>query len=153
MIRRPPRSTLFPYTTLFRSIVVKNADGSGARTLVNLDDTFEPAPAWSPDGSTIAYVDVVPGSGGQIFLVNADGTGLRQFTNGGTNIGVAWSPDGSKIAFSTYGGARYDPFAHEVKEASLPQHTTTAGGTGPVPPPSPPPAPGALLSVTKRNAD
>src|SRR2546421_1275830 len=28
MIRRPPRSTLFPYTTLFRSIV-ENAAGSG----------------------------------------------------------------------------------------------------------------------------
>src|SRR2546430_9673727 len=27
MIRRPPRSTLFPYTTLFRS---RHADGSGA---------------------------------------------------------------------------------------------------------------------------
>src|SRR3989454_2208406 len=25
MIRRPPRSTLFPYTTLFRSVVVMNA--------------------------------------------------------------------------------------------------------------------------------
>src|SRR3712207_6985784 len=24
MIRRPPRSTLFPYTTLFRSVVVQN---------------------------------------------------------------------------------------------------------------------------------
>src|SRR3712207_6915583 len=29
MIRRPPRSTLFPYTTLFRSLVVH---GLGART-------------------------------------------------------------------------------------------------------------------------
>src|SRR2546430_8169205 len=26
MIRRPPRSTLFPYTTLFRSVVVGRAD-------------------------------------------------------------------------------------------------------------------------------
>src|SRR2546428_6578601 len=26
MIRRPPRSTLFPYTTLFRSLVQKNSD-------------------------------------------------------------------------------------------------------------------------------
>src|SRR5438067_8117113 len=25
MIRRPPRSTLFPYTTLFRSIAIRNA--------------------------------------------------------------------------------------------------------------------------------
>src|SRR3712207_9152977 len=28
MIRRPPRSTLFPYTTLFRSFVEKGEDGS-----------------------------------------------------------------------------------------------------------------------------
>src|SRR5688572_31990646 len=28
MIRRPPRSTLFPYTTLFRSQLLKNFEGS-----------------------------------------------------------------------------------------------------------------------------
>src|SRR2546430_11665805 len=27
MIRRPPRSTLFPYTTLFRSVVGQDAEG------------------------------------------------------------------------------------------------------------------------------
>src|SRR5438874_2562926 len=31
MIRRPPRSTLFPYTTLFRSRVSGCAGGSGGR--------------------------------------------------------------------------------------------------------------------------
>src|SRR5256885_9488215 len=34
MIRRPPRSTLFPYTTLFRSIVVDVAE-DGSRQLAN----------------------------------------------------------------------------------------------------------------------
>src|SRR5260370_18924002 len=34
MIRRPPRSTLFPYTTLFRSLVV---DGFGLRRLPRAD--------------------------------------------------------------------------------------------------------------------
>src|SRR5258707_11710043 len=29
MIRRPPRSTLFPYTTLFRSILVERRDPEG----------------------------------------------------------------------------------------------------------------------------
>src|SRR3989475_3552924 len=29
MIRRPPRSTLFPYTTLFRSVVVADVNGDG----------------------------------------------------------------------------------------------------------------------------
>src|SRR3712207_9321870 len=33
MIRRPPRSTLFPYTTLFRSLAV--ADAPGARRLLD----------------------------------------------------------------------------------------------------------------------
>src|SRR2546429_3169983 len=37
MIRRPPRSTLFPYTTLFRSRLMKDAIriGSGIRLAVN----------------------------------------------------------------------------------------------------------------------
>src|SRR3712207_7722927 len=33
MIRRPPRSTLFPYTTLFRSHVAAVATGSGIEVL------------------------------------------------------------------------------------------------------------------------
>src|SRR3712207_9193514 len=34
MIRRPPRSTLFPYTTLFRSVVIPfMTDGAGARAI------------------------------------------------------------------------------------------------------------------------
>src|SRR5256884_6391937 len=37
MIRRPPRSTLFPYTTLFRSIV--HPALAGPVTLVTLDTT------------------------------------------------------------------------------------------------------------------
>src|SRR3712207_7517150 len=37
MIRRPPRSTLFPYTTLFRSPGAAET-GSGARTTINERD-------------------------------------------------------------------------------------------------------------------
>src|SRR2546430_8097976 len=36
MIRRPPRSTLFPYTTLFRSLTVKEIQVAGADTAVLL---------------------------------------------------------------------------------------------------------------------
>src|SRR2546430_17218063 len=44
MIRRPPRSTLFPYTTLFRSAVVRHvdepfADSSAIPTLVVAEAT------------------------------------------------------------------------------------------------------------------
>src|SRR5256885_10974574 len=37
MIRRPPRSTLFPYTTLFRSYILHNA---GAQALLCLDQLY-----------------------------------------------------------------------------------------------------------------
>src|SRR2546430_9191113 len=36
MIRRPPRSTLFPYTTLFRSISISTALTSGTAGTVSL---------------------------------------------------------------------------------------------------------------------
>src|SRR5256884_6531131 len=37
MIRRPPRSTLFPYTTLFRSVGYSAADRVGVRGALNHD--------------------------------------------------------------------------------------------------------------------
>src|SRR2546430_9773718 len=55
MIRRPPRSTLFPYTTLFRSAAVQPAtdktylDGDVRNTRINF--TFSGSPVmgkWSP---------------------------------------------------------------------------------------------------------
>src|SRR5256885_12976487 len=33
MIRRPPRSTLFPYTTLFRSVISSQSPGTGEATV------------------------------------------------------------------------------------------------------------------------
>src|SRR3712207_2663323 len=55
MIRRPPRSTLFPYTTLFRSVTVwgwrqpnhwRNAQNA---PIVLSDDTPKPAALWLHD--------------------------------------------------------------------------------------------------------
>ena len=39
MLRRPPRSTLFPYTTLFRSILFAIVDEEKAWLEVNLKET------------------------------------------------------------------------------------------------------------------
>src|SRR5256885_9767437 len=45
MIRRPPRSTLFPYTTLFRSVIdnVGNGDGLFRLTISCLIDRYAEA--------------------------------------------------------------------------------------------------------------
>jgi Tol biopolymer transport system component len=72
-------------------------------------------PAWSPDGSQLAFWAVVLdedadpsnatlGPGGdfpaQIFVINADGSRMRQITHTGDNRWPTWSPDGSRIAFA-----------------------------------------------------
>jgi dipeptidyl aminopeptidase/acylaminoacyl peptidase len=52
-------------------------------------------PAWSPDGGRIAFA-----SGGSLYLINADGSNLRQLTPaGGWDDQPAWSPDGIQLAF------------------------------------------------------
>src|SRR5438270_10369957 len=47
MIRRPPRSTLFPYTTLFRSLQVTRLSGQGPALLV-LPEGKTPFEAYNP---------------------------------------------------------------------------------------------------------
>src|SRR2546422_8270678 len=46
MIRRPPRSTLFPYTTLFRSVAELLQDAAG-------EQRARPAPAVGDDGCVL----------------------------------------------------------------------------------------------------
>src|SRR2546427_8345682 len=45
MIRRPPRSTLFPYTTLFRSSEEKRKSPAGAKENSALQRTFSVVPS------------------------------------------------------------------------------------------------------------
>src|SRR5687767_15341535 len=40
MIRRPPRSTLFPYTTLFRSSTSRSLEGSSSRSTLAPDTSI-----------------------------------------------------------------------------------------------------------------
>lgn len=76
-----------------------NTNGSNTTQL-----TFDPAPKdqvpdWSPDGAKIAYVENVPGRrGGDIWLIDADGTNPHPITSGIDLLGTAWSPDGTQIA-------------------------------------------------------
>src|SRR3712207_7873332 len=58
MIRRPPRSTLFPYTTLFRSWSRENILGAacGLDTLPDVPSS-EPSPPASPDPGVVNAKD------------------------------------------------------------------------------------------------
>src|SRR3712207_9297005 len=88
MIRRPPRSTLFPYTTLFRSTPVHRADDSG--TTDNFTDylfqtagdvwTSEPDGVWPLEGGeaangTSGVVEVVTSTAGAVTYADASRAG------------------------------------------------------------------------------
>src|SRR5690625_7412407 len=63
-------------------------------------------PTWAPDGSQIAYHVYAPGEEGDIYVMNADGTGKRNITNSSTGAWWhSWSPDGETIDFHTIGAS------------------------------------------------
>ena len=62
------------------------------------------APAWSPVGDRIAFWSGIKQRYGQVWVINADGSGSRQLTDDPTHRNSddpSWSPDGQKILFST----------------------------------------------------
>jgi Tol biopolymer transport system component len=67
---------------------------------------FRTDPEWSPDGKQIAFVDHDPATGGDLWVMNADGSAARRLTSSkpppSANYGArqpSWSPDGRTIAF------------------------------------------------------
>lgn len=81
---------------------VMDPDGEAASWIGG--DIWVEYPAWSPDGARIAFMAQTP-EGTQnyeIFVMNADGTGIHRLTESpGEDGWPAWSPDGKRIVFSS----------------------------------------------------
>ena len=106
---KSPKSDDFAVSINFKTMALMKQDGSDQRILFNKKDGLALAPAWSPDGSRIAFSEGVyfPGprrSTAQVAVMNNDGTGLRTITPVGSNSGFpSWSPDGLKIVYEQDG--------------------------------------------------
>lgn len=84
------------------AIWVVRTDGSGlAQVTMPRDTLYDAQPAWSLDGSRLAFTrSSTTGGGAGIFVVNADGSGVSQLTSLPGDREPAWSPDGTTIAFT-----------------------------------------------------
>jgi hypothetical protein len=86
-----------------RSLFRINRDGGGqAPFLADSPVVWASDPAWSHDGSRVAFTCGVIETNRDICVANADGTGFERLTNGDeADMQPAWRPDGAAIAFVT----------------------------------------------------
>lgn len=82
------------------------AVGLFCRSLIIYNPDAEYEPAWSPDGSQIAFITGTQ-SGSHLYVMDADGSNIVQLVElGGAQYdsyfpGPTWSPDGKRIAYTT----------------------------------------------------
>jgi TolB protein len=79
-------------------IFAMNADGSGQTNLTN-NICLDAQPAWSPDGSTIAFNSdrELCGAGLDLYVTSASGAAVTKVTDIGRL--PSWAPDGSRLAY------------------------------------------------------
>ena len=97
-------------------IFVMDVDGSAVTPLGPTNQDYDPA--WSPDGERIVFTRQEEGAESDIWVMDADGTDVRQLTNdgpGSTNLYPTFSPDGTKIAY--VGGVTGGPGSLTVMDA------------------------------------
>jgi eukaryotic-like serine/threonine-protein kinase len=83
-------------------IFVAKPDGSNPRQLTAKKGSVTPAailtPAWSPDGKTIAFVSVQPGSGSFLMAYSMSGGEVRTLYKTPNDLGrPLWLPDGNSL--------------------------------------------------------
>ncbi|MGZ3611239.1 MAG: hypothetical protein ACXVBU_14385 [Ktedonobacteraceae bacterium] len=86
------------------AIFSATASGSDVRQLTHTRHGVQDGtPDWSPDGSKILFTHILANGTGDVWVMNADGTGQTQLTsctgvcNGAQE--AKWSPDGSQIVY------------------------------------------------------
>ena len=103
------------------------SNGNGQRPITRTPDVDEIDPSLSPDGTMIAYA-----AADDIFVMNVDGSGVRNLTGGMTfdaeEQHPTWLPDGTQIAFAGRRNRNYDLYTVPVGGSAQAAPLITGGG-------------------------
>ena len=104
-----------------------NVDGTNVLPIID-DFIFLGPPVLSPDAKRIAFTGRLLGQRDrnqyEIFVVNADGTDLRQLTENNVEDSFpTWSPDGNSIAFMSYRDGASKIFVMNTQDGEVRQLT------------------------------
>src|SRR5688572_30256633 len=98
--------------------------GGGKEVRLTFDQAWDTDPAWSPDGTRIAFASARDDPAGDIYVMNANGTDVQAVTDhDGADTSPAWSPDGKTLVFETARQTEWDLYtvnANGTGEAPLP---------------------------------
>ena len=117
-------------------LYVINVDTSNSTRLFaasnSRTDWIGRTPAWSPDGSSIAFAYGTVENAVELFVISSNGSGLRKvagFKSLGYRFSVEWSPDGREILFA-WGDPRNLPNAklYVLNSDGLDQRKVGEGG-------------------------
>jgi Ca2+-binding RTX toxin-like protein len=103
-------------------------DGSDPRALTGSQDQ-DGGVSWSADGRRLAFHRAA-GPGTNVYVMNADGSGLVQLTYNGRSMEPAFSPDGKTIAFVLFdeeGTSSHDVYAMDADGSNVRELTTEHG--------------------------
>ena len=100
----------------------------GARRRVTNSSETAARPSVSPDGRWLAFYQVLQNGREDLWVVNRDGTGLRQLTNDAAHDRQPlWSADGARLMFYSDRGGRYQVWTIAADGSALMQVTDHPG--------------------------
>ena len=116
------------YNPVNWAIFTMNADGTNQRLITPREHARFIDPAWSPDGRQIAVASDLRGRNFEIWIMNADGSGLIRLTqNPAMDAHPVWSRDGSTLLFESFRDGNPEIYRMNADGSDLTRLTYNAG--------------------------